>query len=214
MSELSQVERTAIHKIVGTDARGAHLLAEEVWLAARDYGRERERALEDVLTVIAGEYGCGLIEPPDQSLPPEGDPCHERYPDDPEKWCVSCIASMALWGLGASPGEPEGQPSRIITKPDEFPRFLECPGCGLKRLFSPYEGRCDECRSQPDHGPGEPSETDRLRKAIQLCLDERSTEWAVDPADMDQRFVAQEYARKLERIYARLSAVLVGESNG
>jgi hypothetical protein len=129
--KLSQAERTAIHKIVDTDARGTCLLAEEVWLAARDYGREHEQALEAALDFLTDT---------------------ERL--DISQATVTKFARAAL----ASPGEPEGQqPSKRITKPDEFPRFLECPGCGMKRLFSPYEGRCDECRSlQPDHGPGEP----------------------------------------------------------
>jgi hypothetical protein len=35
--------------------------------------------------------------------------------------------------------------TRKIGQADEIRRFLTCPGCGLKRLFSEYEGRCDEC---------------------------------------------------------------------
>lgn len=50
-------------------------------------------ALEDV----AGDYGCGLLEPPDPSLPPnEREPCREEFADDPSRWCVSCVASAAL----------------------------------------------------------------------------------------------------------------------
>lgn len=35
----------------------------------------------------------------------------------------------------------------LATKRDEFPRFGKCPICELRRLFSQYEGGCDECRA-------------------------------------------------------------------
>lgn len=80
--------------------------------AAREYSKQREEKLRKALREIAGDYGCGLIEPPDVSLPPQGNPCRERRPDEPETWCVSCIASAALAENGDSePGIVEMRPS-------------------------------------------------------------------------------------------------------
>jgi hypothetical protein len=42
--------------------------------------------------------------------------------------------------------------STRIARPDEMRRFLRCPGCRRKRLFSEYEGRCDECRKADPRG--------------------------------------------------------------
>jgi hypothetical protein len=51
-------------------------------------------ALED----LAGDYGCTVVAPPDVSLPPNGEPCRYRNPDDSTEWCYACIASAALDG--------------------------------------------------------------------------------------------------------------------
>jgi hypothetical protein len=178
MTELSQAERLAME----TACRHVDLQHRAVrygWVTGRDYGRERERALETALEKLI------ML------------PCGAGSGERSMKTTVERIATEAL----ASPGEPEGQ----------------CSWCDGKRVLMEPDGSkhqpCPHC--QPDHGPGEPSGADQLREAIRLCLDERATELAVDPSDMPQRYVAQEYGRKLERIFARLGAALqAGESNG
>lgn len=48
-----------------------------------------------------------------------------------------------------------------------------------------------------------------LQGALRGILDQRDTEWATDPGDMDQRFVANHYAAaKLSRIFALAEAAL------
>lgn len=47
-----------------------------------------------------------------------------------------------------------------------------------------------------------------LQGALRGILDQRDTEWATDPGDMDQRFVANHYAGKLSRIFALADAAL------
>jgi hypothetical protein len=56
---------------------------------------ERDRYRE-ALKELAGDYGCTVITPPDEHLPPIGDPCRDKRPDDPDEWCYACWASAYL----------------------------------------------------------------------------------------------------------------------
>lgn len=116
MSELSQAERTACEAAWDSWRPEAVPSRREVhahaFNAGRDYGRERERALEKALRRIVGN-----IERDGYASP-----------------ALAAIAEVASSALAASPGEPEGQQG--FTDED-----LEI-----------------DTLTQPDHGPGEPSE--------------------------------------------------------
>lgn len=151
MAELSQVERTALEAAMRM-ANIERELSEEIWIAARDYGRERERALREAIEDAAG----------DASL------C-----DSAEK--LEALTNRLL-SLAASPGEPEGQrPVDTDGRPlcfvcrrpqSEHEGGVECKPdpsqCDHEFQMHPQSedfGVCSRCgESQPDYGPGEPSD--------------------------------------------------------
>lgn len=236
-NEISQAERTAMEAVEFLVpwcllSKEEIAEAEAYWLAARDYGRERERALEVALRrMIAVTELPGTrseLSPQTEraksiaraALAASPRPARNRLVairthdgiqvtfEDTERPAASQPEVLSERS-DTEPGEPEGTPSGRITKPDEFPRFLECPGCGMKRLFSPYEGRCDECRAQPDHGPGEPSEA---LKRLKRYRDRLENETGLLHRDNDEKVEVTGYL--LHCLAQAIDAVLVGERNG
>ena len=164
MSEMSQAERTAL----GATMRASNIdldatdelsgiereLSKEIWLAARDYGRERERALAEALewALARIEAISGPVTEPWPSFDdarklaagdaqPKG---HNeirlalaeliRLKDGPRDDAYHA-AKDAAWDRArtvlASPGEPEGQFARIEwwDEPERNARYYRHIGC-------------------------------------------------------------------------------------
>lgn len=180
MTDLSQAELADRERAVNTDELGAPA-RRRAWHAGRDYGRERERALETQLTEIA-QLALGVLE-------------SERAETDVDEWDESdhrCLLhNRAEDALAASqpevlsersdtePGEPEGQPAcktcedsgRVLVS--DGPATTPCPQCRdmRERPRRPDDGvrgrsmsqviadarEIERQIAQPDHGPGEPA---------------------------------------------------------
>lgn len=145
-SKLSQAERTAMEAAIRNipRSRGSAPGFEDGWLAARDYGRERERALEEAHAVIA------------------------RSPLS----CAGCtdVASAALAASqpevlsernDTEPGEPEGQSDE--RRGEMEMAAMVCFQTPWQKVSPAYRAAYEHAwlnalQAQPAHGPGEPSE--------------------------------------------------------
>lgn len=195
MTDLSQTEHTAMNEARAQErnlpSRPVDTIYEAGWIRGRDYGRERERALREAIEDAAGEASL----------------C-----DSAEK--LEALTNRLL-AIAASPGESEGQPGTA------------CDHCG-KQAFEPIHGEdgfvlCPKCacglalaagrsESQPDHGPGEPTELEQRQAAIDKVVKVmRDSEYI---GGLSERDAWRTVMATLSPFATEPKAMQVGESNG
>jgi hypothetical protein len=252
MPELSQAERTAMEMEMRSYQRDDMTDLprpftngfERGFLAARDYGRERERALEEALRSIAGHpkgdapMGAEAAQRIARNALAASQPevLSERSdtePGEPEDLREFVLWADHTWTGGneesdeienASLNVVPKSPQSAATSPGEPEKI--CPYCVEGHTHDVCDGEpvvevCGSCHgtgkeAQPDRGPGEPSPEDVLRDDAIHHMATISGQLRV--AARDGEYVEPDELKRMGDELAgsckRCRAVLAGESNG